>query len=359
MTELIQSFDAYNDFDRVAYYTVCFDAIASNLLAEIAIEENKENMEKVVEIIDFDSVDLKVVFKHWMTEDDKDSTLSSDYPYEYLLKSERHNLVVWISLENNYLDVDFLYDAADVAAEEWVLSTNHKLRTSLGEKKSPTFRILSKVKDNFRTKEVKLERFDFDVNKTYNDDFVEVNDIILNSLNENRAGLILLHGKPGTGKTSYIKNLINSHIDKTFIFIQNEFVSELLDPAFISFLLKHRDSVLIIEDAEKVITTREQSNENSVVSTILQLTDGLFSDYLNVKIICTFNTSIEKVDSALLRKGRMIAYYDFQPLTLEKTNLLLESIDAEPADKGLTLAEIYNVQSKEFDQGVKKKKIGF
>jgi DNA replication protein DnaC len=359
MTDLINSFDSYKDFNRHAYFTVCFGTLASGLLAEVAIEGNKENMEKVIELIDLNSIELEVVFKKWMTEDDKDSELSSDYVFEYIFKSESNRLIVWVSLDNNYLNVDFLYDVSNTVTEKWVISTNHKLRTSLGENKSPTFKILSKSNGSFRTKEVKLEKFDFDANKTYNDNFSEVNDIILSSLEKSKAGLILLHGKPGTGKTSYIKNLINTHAKKTFIFIQNEFVSELLDPEFISFLLKHKDSILIIEDAEKVITTREQANENSVVSTILQLTDGLFSDYLNVKIICTFNTSIEKIDKALLRKGRMIAYYDFQALTKEKTNLLLKSLGAEPTDKELTLAEIFNFQTKEFNQSSKRNPIGF
>lgn len=359
MTDLLQAFDSYKDFNKAAYFTLCFDTLSSDLLAEISIERTKENMERIMEIIDPPSKKLEVVFKTWMTEDDKDSKLSSDFPFEYLLKSETNHLIVWVTLENNFLNVNFLYDVADKATEQWVLSTNHKLRSSLGENKAPTFQILSKTKDNFRTKEVKLEAFEFDVNRTYNDDFKEVNEIILNSLSKTKAGLILLHGKSGTGKTSYIKNLINTHPKKTFIFIQNEFVSELLDPEFISFLLKHKDAILIIEDAEKVIATRERANENSVVSTILQLTDGLFSDYLNVKIICTFNTSIEKIDKALLRKGRMIAYYDFQALTKEKANALLESQGAEPANQELTLAEIYNFQTKEFDQHPKKNKIGF
>lgn len=359
MTDLINSFDTYKDLNCTAYFTVCFGSLPSDLYTEIAIEGNKENMEKVIDLLDFSSNKLDVVYKKWMTEDDKDSELLSDYPFEYLLKNEAKRLIVSVTLENNYLNVEFYYDISYSETEEWVLAMNHKLRANLGENKSPTFKILSKSKDNFRTKEVKLEKFEFDIDKTYNEDFSEVNEIILNSLNENKAGLILLHGKPGTGKTSYIKNLINTHSKKTFIFIQNEFVSELLDPEFISFLLKHKDSVLIIEDAEKVITTREKANENSVVSTILQLTDGLFSDYLNVKIICTFNTSIEKVDKALLRKGRMIAYYDFQALSIEKANSLLKSLGSETTNQELTLAEIFNYQTKEFDQKPKKNKIGF
>ena len=194
--------------------------------------------------------------------------------------------------------------------------------------------------------------------KMYNDDFVEVNRLIEDALPTDKAGLILLHGSPGTGKTSYIKNLITKFNNLSFIFLQNEFINELLNPDFISFLLKNRNAILLIEDAEKVLTTREYSNENSVVSTILQLTDGLFSDYLNIKIICTFNTSIEKIDKALLRKGRMIAYYEFKPLAAEKASELLKSMGLEPTEDEMTLADIFNYRSKEF-RANDAKKIGF
>ena len=126
-----------------------------------------------------------------------------------------------------------------------------------------------------------------------------------------------------------------------------------------SFLLKNRNSILVIEDAEKVITTRENLSENSVVSTILQLTDGLFSDYLNIKIICTFNTNIDRVDKALLRKGRLIANYEFKPLSVEKSNELLKALGHHSNGADMTLADIFNMAEKAFDSTGHKKKIGF
>jgi ATP-dependent 26S proteasome regulatory subunit len=132
-----------------------------------------------------------------------------------------------------------------------------------------------------------------------------------------------------------------------------------LKPDFISFLLRNRNSILVIEDAEKVITTRENLSENSVVSTILQLTDGLFSDYLNIKIICTFNTSIDRVDKALLRKGRLIATYEFKPLSAEKTNKLLKGLGHDLNNADLTLSDIFNFKEKAFENTGNKKKIGF
>jgi len=197
-----------------------------------------------------------------------------------------------------------------------------------------------------------------DLERHYNDDFQKVYERINQSITAKESGLILLYGKPGTGKTTYIKSLISKFKDANFIFIQNEFVKYLLNPDFISFLLRQRNAILVIEDAEKVISTRENSNDRSVVSTILQLTDGLFSDYLNIKVICTFNTSLAKVDAALLRKGRMIARYEFDKLSLEKTNNLLADRKADSSFEELTVADIYNIEEMSFAEP-EQKQIGF
>jgi ATP-dependent 26S proteasome regulatory subunit len=177
-------------------------------------------------------------------------------------------------------------------------------------------------------------------------------------MTKNEAGIILLHGESGTGKTSYIKHLISKYQDKEFIFIQNDFVKDLLKPSFISFLLHNKNAILVIEDAEKVVVSRENSGNDSVVSTILQLTDGLFSDFLNIKVICTFNTNIDRIDKALLRKGRMIAKYKFSPLSAEKTTRLAQKLGHENVTGSLTLADIFEMDKRGFDNTVRKG-IGF
>jgi hypothetical protein len=93
---------------------------------------------------------------------------------------------------------------------------------------------------------------------------------------------------------------------------------------------------------------------DSVVSTILQLTDGLFSDYLNIKIICTFNTNIERIDKALLRKGRMIAKYKFTALTPEKTAALAKKLGYENVSGSLTLADIFGYEQRNYNMQPKK-----
>ena len=357
MTQLLDFFKSYSDPEGV-YYAICYNTLPSKLLLETPLEVTKANMESVLETIRPDSQQLEVVLKHWNTEDNRNADLSKDFPYQYLLKSSSKKLVLRLSLERNELNVSFLYDISDVETETWVVNTNHKLRSTFGLDKAPVFKVLTRAHSEFYTEDVKTNGLVCDVSKMYNDDFVPVSRLVEDALPADKAGLILFHGSPGTGKTSYIKNLITKFDNLSFIFLQNEFVNELLNPDFISFLLKNRNAVLLIEDAEKVLTTREYSNENSVVSTILQLTDGLFSDYLNIKIICTFNTSIEKIDKALLRKGRMIAYYEFKPLVAEKASELLKSMELEPTEDEMTLADIFNYRSQQF-QANDAKKIGF
>lgn len=359
MPDLFNALDNYKDITHNGYFVLCYNKFPSYLSFETTIKETKENMDSVMKAIDFEKLKLGVVYKNWTSEDNKDSDSSQDYPYQYLFKSESKSLLLWLSLSGGNLLMDVFYDAADVELEQEVILLNQSLRKQFGIIKTPTFKVLTCESGTFDLTSVNNEFLKVNIEELYNEDFHEINAIIEQSLVEEKSGLILLHGAPGTGKTSYIKSLISRFQESRFIFVQNEFVQDLLKPDFISFLIKYRNSILIIEDAEKVITSRENLNESSVVSTILQLTDGLFSDYLNIKIICTFNTNINRIDKALLRKGRLIANYEFKPLTKEKSNKLLASLGHDISNTDMSLADIFNLEKKAFDTGDNKAKIGF
>ena len=241
------------------------------------LKGTKDNINKVKNLLSLPENDYELVFQHWSTEDSSDADFKKDFPYQLLYKSNKSKVTIWISLENDTLDVDFLYDCNDINLENKIIELNHKMRVNLGLDRTPIFKVLTKSYSNFQTEDVRTEKVIIDLESNYNDDFSQTYNTIESSILNKNSGLILLYGKPGTGKTTFIKSLISKHQESNFIFIQNEFVNNLLDPDFISFLLKQRNSILIIEDAEKVITSRE-NKEDSVVSTILQLTDGLFSD---------------------------------------------------------------------------------
>jgi len=186
---------------------------------------------------------------------------------------------------------------------------------------------------------------DFDLN--YNSGFKKIHDTIYLTLSRSQGkGLVLLHGKPGTGKTTYIRYLINK-LNKNKIFVPPNLTGMLSDPGFIPFLMDNPDCVLFVEDAENVLRSREDGGNNQAVSNILNITDGLLSDCLNIQIVATFNTHIKNIDEALLRKGRLIAQYEFTTLKPERAEKLADSLKVWLDDTHeLTLADIYAAQAK-------------
>ena len=107
--------------------------------------------------------------------------------------------------------------------------------------------------------------------------------------------------------------------------------------------MENKNSILVIEDAEKVIGSRDSNDTNNGVSNILNMTDGVLGDCLNIQIIATLNTTREKIDPALLRRGRLIAEHEFKELSIEDSNKLFKHLKTKKTtDKPLTLTDIYN-----------------
>ena len=360
LASLYDSFSHHNNgFKLFRYFTASFNALPSAIKTVLPVEGSREDINAILNHMNLERFSFQPVFKNWHTEDSKDAGMADDDAYEYVFKSERGRMLIHFLSQYQSIQVHFLYSLENAESEKWILETNHSLRSTYGSEKLPGFKVLVASDGGFFTEDVHTTDFrSIDIHKLYNDDFAEVDAIISQSMTKNEAGIILLHGEPGTGKTTYIKHLISKFQDKEFIFIQNDFVKDLLKPAFISFLLNNKNAILIIEDAEKVVITRENASDDSVVSTILQLTDGLFSDFLNIKIICTFNTTIDRLDKALLRKGRMIAKYRFAPLTPEKAAALARKLGHEDVTGSMTLADIFGLNKPGFDH-LSQKAIGF
>nr|WP_319512627.1 AAA family ATPase [uncultured Draconibacterium sp.] len=262
---------------------------------------------------------------------------------------------VMVKFDTQQNKVRFLYKNSDPKIIENMLG---KVRKFKKEKQSSHIHLIAHTKYGFETKSLSLHKPKLKLDDNYNDEFSEVNQIIMKRLTtENDKGLVLLHGKPGTGKTSYIRYLATS-VTKNIIFLPPNMASAITNPELITLLIDNPNSIFVIEDAEQLITARE-TNENSPVSALLNLADGLLSDCLNIQIICSFNTDISKVDSALLRKGRLIAKYEFRELEPAKANALSEKLGFKTQYvKPVTLTDIYNQAEKRFEE-IKKKKIGF
>jgi hypothetical protein len=141
------------------------------------------------------------------------------------------------------------------------------------------------------------------------------------------------------------------------LFLSPNIAGNLVEPEFVQLLIDNPDSVLVIEDAENLIMDRK-ATANSAVSNLLNIPDGLLADFLNVQLICTFNSPLTLVDSALLRKGRLIAKYEFGKLSVAKAQRLSDHFGFDAMiTKPMTVAEIVN--QLEMDQKAQVEEIGF
>jgi hypothetical protein len=131
------------------------------------------------------------------------------------------------------------------------------------------------------------------------------------------------------------------------LFLSPNIAGCLIDPEFIDLLVDNPNSVIIIEDAENIIMDR-RTNQNSSVSNLLNISDGLLADFLNVQLICTFNNSVTLVDNALMRKGRLIAKHEFKKLCVKKAQRLSDHLGFRSVvTRPMTIAEIANPLEKE------------
>lgn len=272
--------------------------------------------------------------------------LNSDYDEDEVFE-ENIFRIQWIFYKND--DKKNTDDSKD--------DLNRIIRTNNDH--SSKISVVLKTNRGFEFKEQKIKPLDIDIKTMYNDDFAEIHEHIVDELQNGKKGLIALHGVPGSGKTNYIKHLTTLVPSKKFIFVTSSIVPYLTDPSFISELIDNKGAILVLEDCENYIKDRELSGENGVVSTILNVSDGILSDVLEMQLILTFNTERENIDSALLRDGRLIADYYFDKLSSDKVAEIMEAegIDDTPAE--MTLAEVFNLKNKKYKSSNKQSKIGF
>ncbi len=249
-----------------------------------------------------------------------------------------------VELSNNYCEM-----MHDGSSPEWVTAITELARENKERQRRQPFEInlIVQGSEGLELKAMETKRTKLDLDLFYEDDFKETDEIIRQRLNKkNDKGIVLLHGLPGTGKTTYLRYLIGK-IKKRVMFLSPGIACNLMDPSFIELLVNNPNTVVVIEDAENIIMDRRY-NSSSSVSNLLNISDGLLADFLNVQLICTFNNSLTLVDSALMRKGRLIAKYEFGKLSTAKAQRLSKHLGFNATiNQPMTIAEIANPYEKE------------
>ncbi len=236
------------------------------------------------------------------------------------------------------------------------LRNNFRQKEKVGETR---LHLIQAEFDGLKTENFVLKCKPLNLEMNYNDDLYPVHKSILEHIrNRESSGVMLLYGKPGTGKTTYIRHLI-SLTRRPVIYLPADLAVNLGSPAMMKIWKDLPNSICIIEDAELVLSDRGK-NASSPVTSLLNLSDGFLAQCFQILFICTFNVPLSDIDPALTRKGRLLAGYEFKELERKKAQALSDHLGFETRiEKDMTIVEIFHQTTESFHVNNNRNEIGF
>ena len=226
-------------------------------------------------------------------------------------------------------------------------------KIKLPPEESPLFFLIKAGPDGINACPVKITRpfvmTDDDLKLHYGPEGFEFEQNLTAAIAAHSGGTTILRGMPGTGKTCFVRHLI-AKLCKThrFYYLPTNAERFLTSPEMMDFWVGESrgwpdaKKVVILEDAEALLMQRAGDNRERV-SVLLNVSDGLLGDFLQVHLIVTVNCEIAKLDPAVTRPGRLLACREFQRLSREQAQRIAtaKKITLPPEQSDFSLAEIY------------------
>lgn len=170
------------------------------------------------------------------------------------------------------------------------------------------------------------------------------------------ASILLLIGPPGTGKTTFIRGMLQ-HTNSSATLTYDANILE-KDYVFASFIEGDK-SVLILEDADMFLKSRKEGN--TMMHKFLNVGDGLVTTRGKKMIFSTNLPSIKDIDPALVRPGRCYDILNFSELNQEQAEKLATKVGVTLNGKRdkWSIADIFFNDSSGNKFKTKENKIGF
>jgi hypothetical protein len=172
---------------------------------------------------------------------------------------------------------------------------------------------------------------------------------------ESSASILLLLGPPGTGKTSFIRGLLQHTKSNALVSYDEAVLGR--DSIFATFI-EGDYNVFVIEDADTLLKPRKDGN--GMMHKFLNVGDGLVTTQGKKMIFSTNLPSVRDVDTALVRPGRCFDVLEFGNLNIDQAKDLCDRLNLpEPlvSKSSYSLAELFHKQDNPAQKS--ERKMGF